>query len=116
MKIEVQDAAVTKPVVLEIISLSGAHVEVLVFDGATALARHAFKFGEGPFVMPLPGLSTDTHRINVFVLALPNLNRMYSVLVSFNHELVAMTDGNVPAGEPSDSDSATLSLTVGAAP
>lgn len=112
MNIETHDATLTGPVELEIISSSGANVEVFVFDGPKHLARHAFKFGEGPFVVGVPGMASGEHQITVFVLALTNLNRMYSVLVSFNHEIVAVADGNIPQADDSDSGSGTLTLTV----
>ena len=112
MQIETHDATVTAPVELEIVSSSGANVEVFVFDGDTQLAHHAFKFGERPFAVALPGLGAGPHAISVFVLAMKNLNRMYSVLVSFNHEIVAVADGDIPAGEPHDSGSGSLTLTV----
>lgn len=112
MEIVKNDATVSRPAELEIVSSSGANVEVFVLDGEALLAHHAFKFGSGSFVLPLPGLAAGPHAITVFMLALKNLNRMYSVLVSFNHELVAVADGDIPAGEVSDSGSAALTLTL----
>lgn len=112
MNVETHNATITGPVELEIMSSSGANVEVFVFDGSKHLARHAFKFGEDTFVVDLPGMAVGQHPITVFVLALTNLNRMYSVLVSFNHEIVAVADGNIPEGGDNDSGSGTLTLTV----
>ena len=112
MDMETHNATVTGPVELEIISSSGANVEVFVFDGSELLARHAFKFGAGSFVVGLPGIAAGQHPITVFMVALRNLNRMYSVLVSFNHEVVAVADGDIPQGGDSDFGSGSLTLTV----
>ena len=112
MEVETRDAVAVAPVELQIISSSGANVEVFLFDGAKPLARHAFRFGEEPFQVSLPGLTSGVHLITVFVLAIKNLNRMYSVLVSFNHEIVAVADGDIPPGVDNDSGSGNVNLTV----
>ena len=116
MEVETQNASVTAPVQLQLINSSGANVEVFLFDGAKPLARHAFKFGDPPFAMMLSGLTSGSHQITVFVLAIKNLNRMYSLLVSFNHEVVAVVDGDVPTDADSESGSGQLALTVQGAP
>jgi hypothetical protein len=114
--VETGDLVVTAPVSIQIISSSGANIEVFVFDGASPLARHAFKFGEPPFEKALPGLAPGVHQITVFALATKNLNRMYSVMVSFNHHVVAVADGDIPSDAANDSGSNSLNLTVSAAP
>ncbi len=115
ISIETQDASVTKPVNLELISVSGANVEVFVFIGDLPAVRHAFDFNQSTVTKALPALAPGVHATTVIVRALKNLNRMYSVIVGINGEIVAVADGDIPSDSNRDSGSADFTLTVGGA-
>jgi hypothetical protein len=113
--IETRDAAVMTPARLELISVSGANVEVFVFIGDLPALRHAFVFDQSSVTKALPALTAGVHAATVVVRALKNLNRMYSLIVGINGETVAVADGDIAADRNSDSGTADFTLTVGGA-
>jgi hypothetical protein len=113
--VETHDASVVEPAQLELINSSGANVEVFVFIADRPAVRHAFDFSEDTVTKPLPGLARGVHPTTVIVRAMKNLNRMYSVIVGINGEIVAVADGNIPAERGNDSGSGDFTLTVAGA-
>jgi hypothetical protein len=115
IQVDTQNTSVNAPVQLELIDSSGAHVEVTVLVGNLPPVRHAFDFTEGTVTIPLTDLGRGSHACTVVVQAFKHkfsLNRMYSVLVGINGEMVVMADGDIPAERSNDVGFGDFTLTV----
>lgn len=111
--VETRDVSLAGPVVLELINHSGANVEVFVFIGERFDARHAFDFKRSVVTLPVSGLAAGAQPGMVVVRAAKNLNRMYSVIVGLNGEIVAVADGNIETDDGRDSGVGNFTVTVG---
>lgn len=103
--VQVQDAAVSHPVVLKLTDRSGAHVELTLLIGNEPPISHAFAFTEGTVTVPLPKLKVGKHRCTLVVQAFKHkqvLNREYDVACAVGQRVVASAQGKIASGSKFD--------------